>query len=69
MDVFGSHASDDLAYTLRLLLNCFSSNSDASADRICQDPDAVSLLALAREHSTDNRARSSVVAKQTVRKR
>jgi hypothetical protein len=60
MDVIDNHESDDLAYTLRVLLNCFSSNSDAPADRICQDPEAVALLALACEHSKDDMFRSVV---------
>lgn len=66
MDVFDSYENDDLAYTLSVLLNCFSSNSDASLDRICQDPEAVALLALACEHSKDDMVRS-VVTKRTVR--
>lgn len=60
MDVFDSHENDDLAYTLRVLLNCFSSNSDAFSDGICRDPEAVALLALACENSKDDMDRSAV---------
>jgi len=48
MDAFSDHEDYNAAYTEKVLLNCFTSYTYSSADRLYQDPEAVALLALAR---------------------
>jgi hypothetical protein len=51
MEVSSDRDDNNTAYTEKVLLNCFSSNSDSFTDRLFQDPEAVALLALACKFS------------------
>jgi len=54
MGEFSTHEKANLAYTVKVLMNCFSSDANTATDRICQDPEAVALLALACRFSRDD---------------
>jgi hypothetical protein len=66
MDVFDKHENDNLAYTVKVLLNCFSSDNDSATDRLCLNPESVALLALACGPRKEDMV-CSVASKQPVR--
>jgi hypothetical protein len=47
MDEFSQFEKVNLAYTVRVLMNCFSSDANMAMAGICQDPETVALLSLA----------------------
>ena len=60
MEVKSKRENDNLAYAEKVLLNCFSRDTDYAMDKLYQDPEAVALLALARRFSKEDKVYSAV---------